>query len=356
MPKIKVLIVDDSALMRKYLKEILEQDPEIEVIDVARNGREAVEKALELSPDVITMDINMPEMDGLTAIQYIMLHRPCPIIVISSLTQKGALTTFEALELGAVDYVAKPDGTVSLKIKEVADEILQKVKAVVKSRGVSRLKAKKEPTVPEGATFPKTRPATPNTSFKKLILIGVSTGGPKALMEIVPRLPGDLDAAAVIIQHMPENFTASFANRLNNYSEFYVKEADDGEILERGKALVARGGINLKLERKLGTQLLRVRYTPLPRETIYWPSVDVAFRSALGVIEPQRIIAVLLTGMGDDGANGMVEIKQKGGYTIAESEETAVVWGMPREAIERGGASEVLPVYQIADRLVQLVR
>ncbi|GAV26197.1 Bifunctional protein GlmU [Carboxydothermus islandicus] len=354
MSKIRVLIVDDSALMRKYLREILEQDPEIEVIAVARNGREAVEKALELSPDVITMDINMPEMDGLTAIQYIMLHRPTPIIVISSLTQKGALTTFEALELGAVDYVAKPDGTVSLKIKEVAEEILQKIKAVAKSRGVVRLKARKErPLVQE---VPKTRPVSPNTGFKKLILIGVSTGGPKALMEIIPRLPGDLDAAVVIIQHMPENFTASFAARLNNYSELYVKEAEDGESLERGKVLVARGGINLKLERKLGTNVVRVRYTPLPRETIYWPSVDVAFRSALTVIEPHRIIAVLLTGMGDDGAQAMVEIKQKGGYTIAESEETAVVWGMPREAIERGGATEVLPVYQIADRLVELVR
>ncbi|MGB9802680.1 protein-glutamate methylesterase/protein-glutamine glutaminase [Desulfofundulus sp.] len=362
MKKIRVLVVDDSALMRKYLREILEEESDMEVVAVARNGREAVAKALELDPDVITMDVNMPEMDGLTAIQYIMHFKPCPVVVVSSLTRRGALTTFEALELGAVDYIPKPDGTVSLAIKGVAHEIREKVRAsaalkrrLVGLRQRDRFGSRVEQAAV--AVTPKQTPAKPALSadYRHVVLIGVSTGGPKTLMEIIPHLPAGLPAPVVVFQHMPDNFTRSFAERLNSCSVLLVKEADDGELLERGKVLVARGGSHLKLELHPVHRKPRVRITRSPRNSLYFPSVDVGFRSALEVIPAGSLVAVLLTGMGDDGADAMVEIARCGGYTIAESEETAIVYGMPREAIERGGAKEVLPSYRIAQRIVELI-
>ncbi|MEW5921483.1 MAG: chemotaxis response regulator protein-glutamate methylesterase [Bacillota bacterium] len=359
--KTRVLIVDDSALMRKYLREIIAEDRELEVVGAARDGLEAVELNLSLQPDVITMDINMPRMDGLTAIQHIMVQRPCPVLVVSSLSQKGALVTFEALELGAVDYVPKPDGTVSLGIKDAAREIREKIKAVrrakprtLKLEDGPGLKRAKPPAVEVAS--PKTpRAAAAPAGNEKLVLIGVSTGGPKTLMEILPYLPPDFEAPVVVVQHMPPSFTGPFAERLNRECRLTVKESVEGMSLLPGEAMVARGGVHLKIDRRPGEKYLRLRHSPRPAEALYKPSIDVAFRSALECFPGENIVAVLLTGMGDDGADAMLEIKESGGLTIAEAEETAVVWGMPGEAVKRGAAGLVLPCHAIAEALKKAV-
>ncbi|MFZ5650232.1 MAG: protein-glutamate methylesterase/protein-glutamine glutaminase [Bacillota bacterium] len=359
--KTRVLIVDDSALMRKYLREIIEEDRELEVAGAARDGREAVELNLSLEPDVITMDINMPHMDGLTAIQHIMAQRPCPVLVVSSLTQKGALTTFEALELGAVDYVPKPDGTVSLNIKNAAREIRDKIKAIRRVR-VGAQKFKRRPgsdlvgSAPAGAPPVKpSRPVTAPGESEKLVLIGVSTGGPKTLMEILPHLPVDFGAPVVVVQHMPGSFTRPFAERLDRECRIEVRESAEGMPLVPGLAVVARGGVHLRIDRRPGENVCRLRHSHRPADALYKPSVEVAFRSALECLEARELVAVLLTGMGDDGADAMVDIRQAGGLTIAEAEETAVVWGMPGEAVRRGGAAVVLPNYAIAGALINAV-
>ncbi|MCL6612886.1 MAG: chemotaxis response regulator protein-glutamate methylesterase [Peptococcaceae bacterium] len=352
--KTRVLIVDDSALMRKYLREIIEEDRELEVVGAARDGREAVELNISLEPDVITMDINMPRMDGLTAIQHIMARRPCPVLVVSSLTQKGALTTFEALELGAVDYVPKPDGTVSLSIKNAAREIRDKIKAVRRVR-VGALKYKINTGSGPAGSAPPAKPVAASGESEKLVLIGVSTGGPKTLMEILPHLPDDFGAPVVVVQHMPGTFTRPFADRLNRECRIEVRESEEGMPLVPGRAVVARGGVHLRIDRRPGEKICRLRHSHRPADALYKPSVEVAFRSALECVDARGLVAVLLTGMGDDGADAMVDIRQGGGLTIAEAEETAVVWGMPGEAVKRGGASVVLPHYAIAGALIKAV-
>ena len=349
--KTRVLIVDDSALMRRYLREIIEGDQNLEVAGTARDGLEAVEMNLALEPDVITMDINMPRLDGLTAIQYIMAQRPCPVLVVSSLTQKGALATFEALELGAVDYLPKPDGTVSLNIKDMAEEIRGKIRAVRRVR----LELPK-PAKPAGRARPaepskRRSPKIPGKS-EKLVLIGVSTGGPRTLMEILPLLPADFGAPLVVVQHMPESFTRPFAERLNRECHLEFKESTEGMLLVPGVGVVARGGVHLKVDRRPGEAACRLRHSHRPADALYKPSVDVAFRSALACLDAKNMIAVLLTGMGDDGADAMVDIRRAGGLTIAEAEETAVIWGMPGEAVKRGGAALILPHHDIAGALM----
>ncbi|KKM11214.1 chemotaxis protein CheY [Clostridiales bacterium PH28_bin88] len=347
---IRVLIVDDSALMRKFIAEIFAQDPEIEVVGSARDGQEAVRLAGELEPDVITMDINMPRMDGLTALQHIMYTRPVPVIVLSSLAKKGELATFEALELGAVDCIEKPGGTVSVGIAKIAQEIRMKVKGAASANTRAAARTLKHTERPMKSQAPSRGLA------RKLIVIGVSTGGPKTLVEILPALPDDLPAGVLVVQHMPGSFTRSFADRLNSICQMRVAEAGDGQAIEPGQILVAPGDYHLRVERRLGTDSLRVRLSTEPSSTLYRPSVTVTMESALKAAGGSKLVAVLLTGMGDDGAQAMVKIRQAGGRTIAESEETAVVWGMPREAIVRGGAEIVAASYQIAGEITRAVK
>ncbi|MGB9662771.1 MAG: protein-glutamate methylesterase/protein-glutamine glutaminase [Moorellaceae bacterium] len=355
--RLRVLIADDSAFVRKYLKEILMQDAELEVVGTARDGEEAIKLARTLRPDVVTMDVEMPKLDGLTALQYIMNEYPVPVVVISSLTQKGALLTYEALALGAVEVIAKPGGAGATDWRKLADEIRRKVRAAAKSNIKAAMRVIKKKEVKKGETGPAYRsfPSGLAVPFKKLVIIGVSTGGPKTLTEILPDLPADLPAPVVVVQHMPAGFTKGFAERLNGLCQMEVSEAQGGEILVPGRVLVAPGHSHLKVERRLGRNEVRVKITDEPREALYKPSVEVAMESALKALGGQRLVGVLLTGMGDDGANAMVKIKGAGGITIAEAEETAVVWGMPREAIARGGASVVVPSYRIAREIIRAV-
>jgi len=350
--KIKVLVVDDSALMRKKIKQMLESDPEIEVIATARDGEDGVEKARKLKPDVITLDINMPVMDGITALKIIVEEEICPVIMLSSLTQEGAEITFEALQLGAFDYIPKPGGTISLDIERIKNDLIAKVKEAVKS---SYRKLKRKISFRKRKI--KVKPAVSVSRREalvdyKAVCIGISTGGPKTIFDVLPYLPADLNAAVFLVQHMPPGFTRTFAERLNKHSEITVKEADAGDIVSPGICFLGKGGYHLTLLRKLRKEIA-IRLTTRPKH-LFMPSVDVMMESVLSVFG-SNTVGVLMTGMGDDGARAMVKIRQAGGYTIAESEETAIVFGMPKEAIRMGGADIVLPSYEIADEIIKRV-
>ncbi|MCA1073676.1 chemotaxis response regulator protein-glutamate methylesterase [Clostridium bowmanii] len=354
--RIKVLIVDDSALMRRALKEIIMTDSSLEVVGTARDGQDAIEKVHELNPDVITMDINMPVMDGLTSMQYIQSDYPqMPVLMVSSLTEEGAMTTFEALELGAFDYVAKPSGTVSSNIHIVGREIIEKIKLAYKSVNKKsirdRVQRRSSVTPTKRYADVKKSEYRKDTKLSKVVVIGISTGGPGTLMEVLPLLPEDLKAAVIIIQHMPPSFTSSFAKRLDGACRIPIKEAEPGDVLQNGRGYLAPGGYQLVIRGDGGT--LRLPSTP---KTIFMPSVNVTMESVLESYGGKNVIGVLMTGMGDDGADAMVKIRRAGGFTIAEDESTAVVFGMPREAIERGGAEIVLPSYKIADAIIKAVK
>ncbi|MBC7324254.1 MAG: chemotaxis response regulator protein-glutamate methylesterase, partial [Moorella sp. (in: Bacteria)] len=348
--------VDDSAFMRQVLRGILEAEPDIEVCGVARDGMEAVEKAVGLQPDVITMDVNMPGMDGLVALKRILERVPARVIMVSSLTQEGADITVEALRLGAVDFVAKPGGSISLSIKHVADELVHKVRAAATARGsrptrTMSVRALQPPPAPATGTAQAKLPHAAPPRY--LVVIGVSTGGPRTLDEIVPRLPGDLLYATIIIQHMPPGFTLSLARRLDATANLKVLEASDGHKIVSGEAVVGKGGYQLKLASSGGHLICRLDTEP---GVVHKPSVNVTLRSAMEAFDPGRIIGVLLTGMGDDGADAMVELRRRGGFTVAESEETAVIFGMPRAAIKKGGAEVVAPSYRIAEIVEERLR
>ena len=353
--RIRVLIADDSAFMRQELKKIMERDPDIEVVAAVRDGAEAVERTKALEPDVVALDVNMPVMDGLTALQYIMMESPRPVVMVSSLTQEGALTTYEALELGAVDFVGKPGGTISKDIGKVADEIIYKIRSAAGANTArlrlsrrSRKKALKKPVAPA--------PGDRRALSDKIVVIGQSTGGPNNIMDILPMFPKDLGAPVIIVQHMPGSFTPSFAQRLAHHCAFPFKEARSGDIIEPDCGYLAPGDIHMTLApRGMGKGGSLVRLTKTPRNSLHKPSVDVTMESVLSLYGANTI-GVLLTGMGADGAQTMVKIRQAGGRTIAESEETAVVFGMPKEAIRRGGAEFVLPSYEIGEKIVELVK
>ena len=348
MRKIRVLVADDSALMRRTLRHIIEGDPELELVDTARDGEDAVAKARELRPDVITMDINMPKLDGITALQMIVTEGICPVVMLSSLTHKGAIATFESLELGAFDYVCKPDGTVS-DLGPVVRELVLKIKAAANTgtlerMGKKRIERRHSLAAQKAPQSHGSQVQTRVGSFKA-VAIGISTGGPATIMEVLPQIPGDTRASVFMVQHMPVTFTNTFARRLDEACDIRVFEAEAGMEVQPGQCYVARGDSHLTLYRKLSGQVI-IRTPSTPR-TLFVPSVNVMMESVLAVYG-RDTIGVLMTGIGDDGAEQMVKIKEAGGYTIAESEESCVVYGMPREAIERGGAHEVRPSWEIA--------
>jgi two-component system, chemotaxis family, protein-glutamate methylesterase/glutaminase len=347
---IKVLIVDDSALMRKHLVTLLESEGGYQV-RVARNGVEALSLLHSFDPDLITLDINMPEMDGITCLSRIMVEKPKPVLMVSSLTEKGAEATLQALSLGAVDFVHKPDGTISLSIDRVQRELLAKIKAAATAK-VRRTVGLRDRLIQDRsrAQGPDRRLAGPVPGELGLVLIGVSTGGPGILEEIFPALPADFPWAVLVAQHMPGSFTNVFAKRIDNICAMQVQEVSHQMPIEAGKIYVAKGDADLVV---LGRSTAWLA-TPVPssQQNLWHPSVARMVASAMDAMSADRLIGVLLTGMGDDGAAEMTELRRRGGRTIAQDESTSVVFGMPCELIRLGGANLVLPSNRIARQLM----
>ncbi|NWF65932.1 MAG: chemotaxis-specific protein-glutamate methyltransferase CheB [Campylobacterales bacterium] len=344
-----VLIVDDSALVRKQLGELIESAGY--EIDFAKNGQEAVDKASKDDYSVITMDINMPIMDGLTAVKKIMEVNPTPILMISSLTTEDAPITIEAMEFGAIDYVAKP-GTFNVNIEENGQEILRKIRSVsriskdkLKSRAIAR-HARRE--ISRDNTVSKSVENKVHTD--SVVLIGSSTGGPGLIEEICSWLPEDYPHAVCVVQHMPEKFTQAFAERLNRASKVPVKESSDNDELYAGHVYIAKGGTHLHFRKKVSGKIT-IKHGNSTEKRFFTPSVDEMYISALDVFNPSKVLAVILTGIGDDGADGMVKLKKAGVFTVAESEDSATVYGMPKEAFLRGGTCEVLPFSKILRKI-----
>lgn len=344
--KKRVLIVDDSAFMRQMISEILSESSEFDVVGVARNGRQGVDMTLELQPDVVTMDIEMPVMSGLEALREIMQKRPTPVVMLSSVTQAGADVTMQCLSEGAVDCVGKPSGTISLDIKRIASDIRLKVGAAV------RVRLRTASPVPSVMPVAKATEPPKLTAFAgnrpKVAIIGSSTGGPKSLQTLVPQLPANFPIPIVIVQHMPPHFTKSLAERLDQISPIKVKEAEDGDRLLAGSVLIAQGGKHL-----IVNQDQTVVHNEDPLVHGVRPAIDVTMESLIARFDGS-ILATILTGMGKDGAAGCREVRKRGGRTIAEDESTCAVFGMPRAVIELGAAEFVLPLPEIAGAMAAI--
>ena len=404
MKPIRVLIVDDSAFVRKALSTMLQSEPDIEIVGLANNGKEAVEKASELKPDIITMDVEMPIMNGLEALRLIMEQNPTPVLMVSSITPEGAEATSEALSLGAVDFISK-QSTLTIQ-QTMRDELVGKVKAITQSAGVKsrlsrpsllgglgfrraapaaspakaddsnerlslqeRIARRRQQSMQDGGaetSSPAPSPAPsqtkplhevrltgrkrPAAGHAKVIVLGVSTGGPLALHQVVPRLPKDFPVGMLIVQHMPAHFTKSLADRLNTLSHVVVREAQDGDVLEPGLVLIAPGGLHLKI----GKDQRTIHVTPDPSETLHRPSVDVTAESVVEAFGGHAV-GVIMTGMGRDGSAGLKKLNAKGGYVIAQDEESCVVYGMPKAVVDEGIADEVQPLEQLADAIAACV-
>ena len=339
---IKVLIVDDSAVVRSVLSRELAKDPAITVVGTAPDPLVASDKIEALAPDVVTLDIGMPRMDGLTFLRGMMKHRPLPVIIVSALTPKGSKLALEALELGAVDIIQKPGGSMSMP--EMAGELILKIKAVAKAKvhGAAAVAP---------LARPKTHFAVPNEAVKTLIAIGASTGGTQAIQTILTALPESIPPI-LIVQHMPEGFTRAFADRLNGLCPFEVKEAAHGDAVVPNRVLVAPGNFHMQLVR-LGTRFT-VDISDGPKVQRQRPAAEVLFKSVARVAATMSI-GVILTGMGADGAEGMLDMKKAGARTIAQDEASCVVFGMPKEAIALGGVDQIVPLDRIADTLARMV-
>lgn len=350
----KVLIVDDSALVRKQLREIIETIGF--EIDIAKNGQEAVDKATNTQYDVITMDINMPVMDGIEATRQIMSKKPTAILMISSLTTADASITMDALDLGAIDYIAKP-GTMNVGRRENSEDILEKIKTIsnISPRRLKRRTVR--PQIRERKTSqPVIKDDIPTTSsldITKVVLIGSSTGGPGLIEQICAAIPLNYKYPVCIVQHMPEQFTSAFTQRINNSSSVPVHEAKHNMELLPGNIYIASGGTHMNFAKKVSGKIV-IREDKNKGDNFFHPSANDMMKSALKVFDASNIVGVILTGMGDDGADAMVDIKSNGGYTLAESEESATVYGMPKAAYERGGVSQQLDFMQILKKIVTL--
>ena len=350
MAKIKVVVVDDSALVRSLLTEIINRQTDMQCIGAASDPLVAREMIRELNPDVITLDVEMPRMDGLEFLSRLMRLRPMPVVMVSTLTEQGADITLRALEMGAVDYVAKPRIGVSSGLNELASDIVDKIR-VAASAHVKRLgpaPAANGAPASAGVHQEAPRAPLPRLSTEKIICIGASTGGTEAIREVLMPMPADAPGI-VITQHMPPGFTTSFAARLNSLCRISVAEASDGERILPGHAYIAPGGRHLRVDRSGSNYVARLEDTePVNRHR---PSVEVLFRSAARVLGPNAL-GIMLTGMGADGAQAMREMKDAGSYNYVQDEATCVVFGMPRMAIQCGAAHEVLPLGQIATALL----
>ncbi len=357
--KINVLVVDDSSLVRKIITDILESDPRINVIGSANNGKTAIYRNNELEPDVITLDIEMPILDGLSALKEIMTTNPKPVIMLSVLTKHGAEATFRALDLGAVDFVPKPSSVLSLTLDEFGDILISKVKSVCNIKFPKTEQKRTEPILPvknrERIAEPvkiSDRLFNPGDASSKVVGIGTSTGGPAALLKLFRGFPDNFPSPLLVVQHMPEGFTRAFAERLNDSSKLIVKEAEDNDQVLPGHALIAPGHSHIKLEGNPGKY--RVRLDRGDKRSGHRPSIDILFESLAGNSGAETV-GVIMTGMGRDGAEGTREIRNRGGYTIAQDEETSVVFGMNRVAVEMGGVVEIVPLHEITKKIVEHV-
>lgn len=353
MSKTRVVVVDDSALVRSILAEIINRQSDMECIGAASDPLVAREMIRNLNPDVITLDVEMPRMDGIDFLAKLMRLRPMPVVMVSTLTERGADVTLRALELGAVDFVAKPKIGVADGMRRLADDITDKIRTARRAsikRAASL--APPAPGEPAAAKAPAPVAALGRLSTEKIVFIGASTGGTEATKEVLMQLPPDFPAV-MITQHMPPGFTTSYSKRLDSLCRIRVKEASDGERVLPGHAYIAPGGLHLSVERSGANYLARVKDgDPVNRHK---PSVEVLFQSAARVVGPNAF-AVMLTGMGADGARAMREMREAGSYNLAQDEASCVVFGMPREAIAHGAAHEVLPLQHIAQHLIDRLR
>lgn len=349
---VRVLIVDDSALVRQMLSEILGSDPGIEVVDTAQDPIIAREKIKKHNPDVLTLDVEMPRMDGITFLSNLMRLRPMPVVMISSLTEKGGDLTLQALELGAVDFVSKPKVDVQHGLEEYAEEIREKVKVAAKAhvRQIADMRAP-SPKLTADAVLASSGAKRHFKTTDRIIAIGASTGGTEAIKEVLLRMTPDAPGI-VITQHIPEAFSAPFAKRMNKAAAMTVYEAQDGQQILPGHVYIAPGSRHLLVERDGARYVCRL--SDGPPVSRHKPSVDVLFRSVALNVGPNAV-GVILTGMGDDGAEGMREMKQAGAQTIAQDERTSVVWGMPGEAVARGVVDSVLPLERIPAKIMEML-
>ena len=372
---IRVIIADDSAFMRRVLSDLFNKQSDFTVVGTATNGRDAIARTKEQKPDLLTLDVNMPVMDGLNALAVIMEQCPTPTLMVSSLTQKGTDATVRALALGAVDFISKDGGAIS-RIDHIADEILEKSRAVAKAKvrrvlpcvAAKYLPPKEESKAPDalkpsalsrfaapmlkGVSGAVNNSRAVRTTGKKLVVIGTSTGGPQALQAVITRLPADLPCGVAVVQHMPAGFTKSLAERLDTISAVSVKEAENDEVIEPGHVYIAPGNYHMKI--KPEGQVRKIVLSQEPPVGNHRPAVNVMFDSAAQF--GSDIVSVIMTGMGADGCDGMKKIKQRGGYGIAQNEATSVVYGMPKAVVDAGLADEVTPLQEIANAIVAAVR
>ncbi len=342
---IDILVVDDSPLMRRLITHLLESDPGLRVVATAADGYEAIQKVEAIRPDVVTLDIDMPRMNGLDALQQIMKRAPTPVIMFSGVKDGAAVV--RALELGAIEFVSKPSGTISIDVYKVREELINKIKLATMvnlDRVMSDIGL---------VALPVTPPCSPAVECRWVLAIGASTGGPKAVGSLLRRLPADLPASVLIVQHMPAGFTASFAKRLNQCSPLHVVEAKDGQEMMIGSAYVAPGGVHTIVEKERGCPRFHLRDTP-PVNSVR-PSADVMMASAAR-LNGFCCVGVLLTGMGSDGADGMAQIKAAGGITLAQDQESSTIFGMPKAAIKRGVVDQILPLSEMPRVIVEVMR
>ncbi|MBI5472714.1 MAG: chemotaxis response regulator protein-glutamate methylesterase [Ignavibacteriae bacterium] len=355
---ISVIVVDDSAFMRKSISLMLEADQGIKVVATARDGKEAIEKIRTLKPDLVTLDVEMPVMDGLSALRIIMKEMPLPVIMISSLTSEGAQTTIEALNIGAVDFIPKELSYVSVNISKIKEELIAKVKNIAGSRSLLA-RMNRAGAIAGGAKPAAAAPAPSSVKLKrpaarpKAVVVGISTGGPFALLQVIPKLPADFPLGILVVQHMPPHFTKSMAERLNGLSQVEVREAANGDRIEPGLVLIAPGGSHMVFSRN-GVGIV-TRITQEPSQTLYRPSADVMINSAVEAFNAP-LLGLIMTGMGKDGLEGLKALKKKNGYVVAQNEETCVVYGMPKAAVDAGVADAVLPLERIPSALVELTQ
>lgn len=369
--KIRVLVVDDSAFMRKVLSDMIGSHSEFEVVDTAKNGQEAIDKIKKLTPDVVTLDIEMPIMDGLTALEKIMESDPLPIIMLSSLTKEGADATIRSLELGAVDFITKPSSIFKINTDDVKLELIEKIKMAskisMKSKSFKKSSwPKKEisESMPKGtqmgsrasesSLFGEGKPKLPHGNrVDKIVAIGTSTGGPRALQSVIPRLPGNINASFVVVQHMPPGFTKSLAERMNSLSELSVKEAEHGDVMKPGWVYIAPGDYHLRIKKSGADYIIQLLQDDLV--TGHRPSVD-AMMYSIADQKITNIVGVIMTGMGADGARGLERVKKElKGTIIAQDEDSCVVFGMPKSTIQLGVVDKVVTLNDIANEIVRAV-